>query len=180
MNFFKGMPKKGATEDTIKIIFMAFLTSFCVAEIMIFSTFANEEVINTYRTEKNLYIDHIFSDESCLAYQNNGVVMPYFVDFDSLSKYLKDNENDKGIIDLKGCLNIAEDSTPFSMKITIISDSGTAIVYYDYDTFNRLEAISKSNSRTNLEYVRSERAVTVVRDNKEYAGEAMIETIFAL
>lgn len=176
MNFFNGMSKKGVTEDTIKIMIIAFLTSFCVADITVFSAVTNQEVINTYRTEKNLYIDHIFSDEGCLAYQNNGVVMPYFVDFDSLYNSL--NEND--IIDLKGCLNTAEDSTPFSMKITIISEVGTAIVYYDYDTFKRLEIISKSESRTNLEYIKSERAVTVVRNNKEFAGKAIIESIFAL
>jgi hypothetical protein len=165
--------KKAVTEFTVDIFFMAFFLAFAFAGVLIFSYQVSQDELESFTSEKTIYINHIFSSSECLAYESNGIVMPYFVNYEQL---FPEPASSDEIKDIKGCLNLDSDINSFSMLISFYPKGLDPVnVSYDYESFKSWRILPPT---TNLYRLQSERKVTFIKDGKEYEGSAVIYSMF--
>ena len=185
--------KAGAVQNAGDVISDLFLLVFAVTGIIIFASVINQDRISSVNAEKSLYINHIFSNPNCLAYNLDGIVMPYYVNYNNI-----EDESD-----LRGCLVLYPYVSPsssvepqdepagqyntFAMKITIspmtvMGKIQKKVVYYNKEEYEKWQLFLPS-SPTQLEHsslrgFRSIRMITLVYEGKEIPGFAIIESIF--
>ena len=171
--------KKGDMEKGVDLFFIIFLLILAFTGVLIFSYQVKQDQLESFTTEKTLYINHIFSKRDCLAYDKEGIVMPYFVNYEEL----KPKDSSDEIKDIKGCLNLDKETTPFSMLLAFYPKGLEPInVSYDWKSFKSWSLLPQGSLSlklsSNLNLMESRRKITFVFQGKEYGGFVKIFSIF--